>query len=108
MAKYLVEKRVDVCSRPVVDLELYTAGGVYTNPMTVSVCTMEADGYARRLSTLVAATGGQVKLVMDARIKAVYVNGERTQLSDMRDFYVMTDEEYTDSKIQCSVSHEWV
>lgn len=106
MPNYLSETAVDVCSRRMITLDLYKTEGANC-PMSVEVCLMDADRYAREFSQLVRAPGGYVRLIQDARIRAVYKAGERVQQSDMREFFALTDEEYSEGKILCSKTHEY-
>ena len=104
MPKFLSDEASAV-SRQMIAMDIHTnANHPLNNPVRTYVCLMDADRYARKMSLLVPE-GCQVKLEQDARIRAVYEKGERIAQSDMRDFYVMSDEEYAASKILCSVTH---
>ncbi|MDR3392188.1 MAG: hypothetical protein P4L77_10700 [Sulfuriferula sp.] len=106
MPKYLSEVPSDV-SRRMITMEVHKTSSIYSNGMSVEVCLMDADRYAREFSQLVADTGGRVRLIQDARIRAIYEKGERTRETDMRDFYDMSGEEYAEGRILCSKSHEY-
>lgn len=103
MPKYLSEVKTDI-SRRMITMEVFQNDTVF-NGMSVEVCLMDVDRYAREFSKLVHASGGRVRLMEDARIRAVYENGHRIQQSDMRDFYGMSDEEYAESRILCVLNH---
>lgn len=106
MSYYLSEQASEL-SRRMISVEVYRTDSSTGNGLHLQVCLMEADHTARELSKLVAAAGGRVELIDDARIRAVYQNGERIRQSDMRDHYVMSDEAYAESKILCSKQHEY-
>lgn len=73
----------------------------------VYVPTDVVDTVARSLSKLVPT--GYVKVTQMARNKAIYVNGERTQVTDYHNFYSdLTEEEYETTKILCSETHRWI
>lgn len=105
MPHYLSETPSEV-SRRMITMEVFKNDTLF-NGVLVEVCLMEADHTAREFSKLVHATGGRVRLLEDARIRAVYENGERVQQSDMRDHYLLSDEAYAESKILCSKAHEY-
>lgn len=106
MPKYLTEEPTPV-SRRMITMEVFKTPGNVLSPLSVEVCLMNADHYAREFSMLVKATGGRVRLLEDARIRAVYEDGQRIQENDMRDFYEMSDEAHAESRILCSVKHEY-
>ena len=65
------------------------------------------DGVARTLSQ--AFPDRRVEIHTRARNKAVYLNGERIQISDYHDFYSnLTEEEYEATKILCTETRKWV
>lgn len=70
---------------------------------------MTADRVDFDLKRMSKATpGATFKVSCHARVKARYKDGERITLTDMRDFYVMSDEEYATTKIQDAKTAEWI
>ena len=82
--------------------------GSMSAPVVMYVTTADADSTAKKLSTMLGE-GYCVKLVLYARIKATYRNGDRLSLNDYRSFYTnLTDEQYASTKIQDSRTAEWI
>lgn len=67
------------------------------NPLPCSVIRDDADRFCKDLSK--AMPGKKIRITMHARIRAVYQDGERILTRDMRDFYLLTDEEYASTKL---------
>ena len=85
---------------------------VYSNeqdiaPMQLYVTNDRADWEAKKLSQL--CPNGYVELVLMARIKARYKNGERVSCRDYRDFYSnLDDEQYKATLIRDGATAEWI
>lgn len=78
----------------------------FAAPVTMFVHSDDADWYCLKLTK--AFPGMEIHLEALARVKAVYVNGIRTQLNNYRDFYLMSDEEYQKTLIKDSRTAEWI
>ncbi len=76
-------------------------------PIQLYVTNDRADWEAIKLSRL--CPNGHVDLVLMARIKARYKNGERVSCRDYRDFYSnLNDEQYKATLIQDGGTAEWI
>ena len=87
-------------------LEVYSNEQVNA-PIQLYVTNDRADWEAKKLSQL--CPNGYVELVLMARIKARYKNGERVSCRDYRDFYSnLDDEQYKATLIQDGATAEWI
>lgn len=102
MPKYLSEeKNKDDLHYRMVCINVHETDNALINPVSVYADVRDADKYARKLSMLVPDTGS-VTIEDGARIRARYHKGERIQQTPLEHFYILTEEEITDSKIWCS------
>lgn len=62
------------------------------NGITFYLINTEVDKECHRLSA--EMPDAEIKVMQAARIRAVYKGGKRVTTRSMRDFYVMTEEEY--------------
>ena len=75
--------------------------------ITLYVTADRADIEARRLSAMLPDR--EVTITTAARVKARYLNGERTQVNDYREFYFnLTEKEYRATLIQDFKTAEWI
>lgn len=75
--------------------------------LVVYALANEADSTARKMSALVP--GKVVHIECSGQMKARYRNGGREGVYDFKEsFPFMTDEEYEETKIWCSVNSEWI
>lgn len=81
-----------------VSVEMVIDGAsAFSNPVHFYMTTSRVDFELKRMSLDVP--NATFKVVMHARIKAVYRGGKRIQQSDMREFYTLSDEEYKKTQI---------
>jgi len=90
----------------VLSLEI-SATNTFGNGQVMYVTNDRIDSVARTLSQ--AFPERRVEISAHARNKAVYLNGERTQVLDYHNFYSnLTEEEYEATKILCSETGKWI
>lgn len=78
---------------PASRVEIRTAGmSEYANGMILFIINTDVDKECHRLSA--AMPDAEIKVEQAARIRAVYKGGARTVTRSMRDFYLMSEEEY--------------
>ena len=95
------------CEWPAANLEIELPdSSAFVSPISIFIPKDRVDWEARILSK--AIPGATIKLMMIGRIRAVYRDGNRIQLNDMRSFYTMTDEEYSATKFIDSATAELI
>lgn len=78
---------------PASRVEIRPAGlSEFANGAFVYILNTDADDACHKLSR--AMPGAEIKIMQCARIRAVYKDGVRVVTRSMRDFYLMTEEEY--------------
>ena len=93
------------CKWTVFNLEISKPSSL--TPVTLYVTADRADIEARRLSAMLPDHA--VTITTAARVKARYLNGERTQVNDYREFYLnFTEKEYRATLIQDFETAEWI
>jgi hypothetical protein len=79
---------------PASRVEIRTPGmSEFANGMILFIINTDVDKECHRLSA--AMPDADIKVTQSARVRAVYKGGQRTVTRSMRDFYEMTEEEYT-------------